>query len=490
MSDMYVIYETGQGPVGPPGLGGSILTTKGDLLTRDAAAESRLPVGADGEMVFSDSAETTGLRWGAPPSGTGDVGGPASSVDGEVALLSGVSGKLIKSAVGTGIAKLASGVLSAVVRLATLAELPQITTARLMGRTTAGTGDMEELDKATALALLNVEDGATVGGDVDSVNALTGVVVLDPDDLSDTTTTNKFTNAVDISKLSGIESGATADQTGAEIAAAIDIENTTPRTAFAAGDKLMIWESGVGNRQVDYADLPGVGGGLSNIVEDTTPQLGGALDLNGNNITAAGAVAIDPTEMSYLDGVSSNIQGQLDSAVTDADFSANGLMERTGAGTYSVATVTGAGKALLDDADASAQRTTLGLGDSATKNVGATSADVAVGDIGVRKVSATATTATTAVSLASADWVEVTLQTATSALGFSNAIDGKGYRARIKQDATGGRTITAGAGLNVGSDIALGDFATDAANEWGYLALIGRADGGVDLASERVAGFS
>ena len=27
------------------------------------------------------------------------------------------------------------------------------------------------------------------------------------------------------------------------------------------------------------------GGGLSNVVEDTTPQLGGALDTNGNNIT-------------------------------------------------------------------------------------------------------------------------------------------------------------------------------------------------------------
>lgn len=47
-----------------------------------------------------------------------------------------------------------------------------------------------------------------VGGAVDSVNGQTGVVVLDADDISDSTTTNKFTNAADISKLAGIEAGA------------------------------------------------------------------------------------------------------------------------------------------------------------------------------------------------------------------------------------------------------------------------------------------
>lgn len=46
------------------------------------------------------------------------------------------------------------------------------------------------------------------GGAVDSVNGYTGTVVLDPDDLDDTSTTNKFTTAADISKLAGIEAGA------------------------------------------------------------------------------------------------------------------------------------------------------------------------------------------------------------------------------------------------------------------------------------------
>lgn len=43
------------------------------------------------------------------------------------------------------------------------------------------------------------------------------VVVPDADDIDDSTTTNKFTTAAEISKLAGIESGATADQSDAEI---------------------------------------------------------------------------------------------------------------------------------------------------------------------------------------------------------------------------------------------------------------------------------
>jgi hypothetical protein len=48
-----------------------------------------------------------------PGGGTGDVSGPASSIDSEVALFDGTTGKLIKRATGTGVAHITSGVLSA-----------------------------------------------------------------------------------------------------------------------------------------------------------------------------------------------------------------------------------------------------------------------------------------------------------------------------------------------------------------------------------------
>lgn len=52
----------------------------------------------------------------------------------------------------------------------------------------------------------------------------------------------------------------------------------------------------------------------------------------------------------------------------------------SGAGNAEEVTCTAAGRAILDDADAAAQRTTLGLGDSATKNVGTGAGDVSAGN--------------------------------------------------------------------------------------------------------------
>jgi hypothetical protein len=43
------------------------------------------------------------------------------------------------------------------------------------------------------------------------------------------------------------------------------------------------------------------------LVDDTTPQLGGNLDLNGNNVGG-----VTPTELGYVSGVTSGIQSQID----------------------------------------------------------------------------------------------------------------------------------------------------------------------------------
>jgi len=81
--------------------------------------------------------------------------------------------------------------------------------------------------------LSGIETGAEVNT-VDSVNTQTGAVVLDADDISDASTTNKFTTSGDISKLAGIEAGATADQTAAEIR--VLVESATDSNVFTDAD--------------------------------------------------------------------------------------------------------------------------------------------------------------------------------------------------------------------------------------------------------------
>ena len=58
----------------------------------------------------------------------------------------------------------------------------------------------------------NIVVSATGSGAVDSVNGETGVVVLDADDISDTSTANKFVSAADKTKLSNLSGVNTGDQ--------------------------------------------------------------------------------------------------------------------------------------------------------------------------------------------------------------------------------------------------------------------------------------
>ena len=75
-------------------------------------------VSGSGSFTAADSLYLTPYRTGnkgADGAGTGDVSGPSSSVDSEIALFNSTTGKLIKRASISGIAKLTSGVLSAAV---------------------------------------------------------------------------------------------------------------------------------------------------------------------------------------------------------------------------------------------------------------------------------------------------------------------------------------------------------------------------------------
>ena len=135
------------------------------------------------------------------------------------------------------------------------------------------------------------------------------------------TDSNVFTDA-DHTKLNGIETNATADQTDAEIRAAVeaatdsnvftdadhskldgieasaDVTDTANVTAAGA-----LMDSEVTNlaqvKAFDSSDYATAAQGstadsaLQNVVEDTTPQLGGNLDFNGNTATSFASTGID-----------------------------------------------------------------------------------------------------------------------------------------------------------------------------------------------------
>ena len=70
--------------------------------------------------------------------------------------------------------------------------------------------------------VLMVSASTVAGGAVSSVNSKVGVVVLNPDDLDDTSTTNKFTTQAEIDKLLGIEAGAQVNPDDSEIVTSIN----------------------------------------------------------------------------------------------------------------------------------------------------------------------------------------------------------------------------------------------------------------------------
>jgi len=197
-------------------------------------------------------------------------------------------------------------------------------------------------------------DGIAAGAEVntvDSVNAQTGVVVLDADDIDDTSTSHKFVTASDLSTLSNTSGTNTGDQ---------DLSSyqlQPSEGAFQDGDK---------------TKLDGISAGAEVNAVDSVNTQTGAVVLDADDISDAATTKKFTTaaDISKLAGIeagadvtdTANVQaaGALMDSEVDADIKTLSLPASTTISTF--------GASLIDDADAATARTTLGVDAAGTDN--------------------------------------------------------------------------------------------------------------------------
>lgn len=142
---------------------------------------------------------------------------------------------------------------------------------------------IEKTEGTAAISTIDVDGGAIDGVTLGTNSAITEAQV-DNININGNTISSTDTNG-DIT----IDPNGTGD---------VNIGNfkfDADQTIGAGQDNYVLTYDNTGGK-ISLEAAPGAGGGISNVVEDTTPQLGGDLDVNGNALvsTSSGTIDLDP----------------------------------------------------------------------------------------------------------------------------------------------------------------------------------------------------
>lgn len=205
-----------------------------------------------------------------------------------------------------------------------------------------------------------------------------------------------LTNITGISNLYFVAAATTANLTATYSGGAKTLTNSGANAALSidsysvsASDKILVKNQSTGSQNGLYV-VTTVGDGSTPWVLTRSTDMdtgdeaeerdwfwvsGGSTNAdNGFTLTTTGEITLDTTTLTFSRTLGSATgSGQpASAALTDWDdvgvvSAADRFPYSTGAGVWTYGTITAAGRAIIDDADASAQRTTLGLGTAAVE---------------------------------------------------------------------------------------------------------------------------